>query len=278
MKVILTGASGYVGGMILDALRAHGHEVLALSRRSCSTPWLAYQLGDDPASLPWQGVDALIHAAHDFTARGEEENHRRNVQPSVALLRAARESGVTRLLFISSFSAFAGTRSCYGRAKLAVETQCLSLDGAAIRPGLVWGQQSGGVMGSLERIVTRLPLVPCLTGPRGLPQFLVHEDDLARTVLDALQSPPHRSGRLIEAAHPEPMPLRTILTHIAHRHGLRRLFLPIPWQLAMAALKTTEALRLNASFRSDSLVGLVHGTPSLQSEPSSGYIEFRAFN
>lgn len=277
MKVFLTGASGYVGGSLLHALRSKGHDVLALSRRSCQQPWHTWQLNDDPALLPWHGCEALVHAAHDFSARGEGENQRRNVQPSVALLRAAHEAGVPKLIHISSFSAFDGTRSIYGRVKLAIEKECLALGGTVIRPGLVWGDQSGGVMGALERIVTSLPIVPCLAGPCGLPQYLIHEADLSRAVNDALETASATAGQLLEAAHPDPIPLKQILILVARRHRLRRIFPPVPWQLAMAALKTAEFLGLDPPFRSDSLTGLVHSVPEIQSDPALLRASFRSF-
>ena len=277
MRLALTGASGYVGGTLLQALRQEGHATLAWSRRECPAPWNPYELKSDPPALPWAGCDALIHAAHDFTARDFPQHQSRNIRPSLALLDSARNAGLRHLIFISSFSCFEGTRSAYGRAKLAIEQEWLAGGGTVIRPGLVWGDQPGGVMGALERIVTRLPVVPCLTGPHGLPQYLVHEHDLCAAVLDLLQATPCAGGRLIEAAHPDPLPLREILTLIARRQHLRRVFLPCPWQLAMAALKTAEALRINPSFRSDSLTGLVHSVPALQTDPALLRQRFRAF-
>jgi len=277
MRIALTGASGYVGRTLLQALRKAGHDTHAWSRRECPAPWHRYDLAPDPHTLPWEGCDALIHAAHDFTARDDADNLRLNIKPSVALLRTARQAGVRRLIFISSLSSFDGTRSTYGRTKLAIEKECLAHGGMVIRPGLVWGDHPGGVMGALERIVTRLPVVPCLTGPRGLPQYLIHEQDLANTVLHALGANPPPTAHLIEAACPNPLPIREILTRIARRQSLHRLFPPLPWQVAMACLKTAEALSLNSPFRSDSLTGLVYGIPSLQSDPSHPRRQFRPF-
>ncbi len=73
MKIAITGASGYVGNCISNCFRAHGHEVLSLSRRPCAAPWVSYALGDDPQLLPWKGVDVLVHAAYDFTPRSWPE-------------------------------------------------------------------------------------------------------------------------------------------------------------------------------------------------------------
>lgn len=278
MKTILTGASGYVGGILLRALRQDGHETVAWSRRECPPPWQKYELGKPLTKEMWSGCEALIHSAHDFSAQGWQENDQANVQPSLDLLRSAHQAGTRILVYISSFSSFDGTRSDYGKAKLAVEKEWLAHNGIVIRPGLVWGDRSGGVMGALERLVMRLPVVPCLSGPRGLPQYLVHEDDLASAVLDALNTPSMPGGQIVEAAYPDPVPLEKILSSLALRHGRRPIFPSVPWRLAMAALKSAEFLGIHPPFRSDSLTGLVHSTPSLLTEePNLQRRRFRPF-
>jgi len=278
MRIIVTGASGYVGGALLRGLRLAGHEAEAWSRRECPPPWRKYTLTEAVQEKTWKGHDVLIHAAHDFTARDFAEHQSRNILPSLSLLESARAAGHHHFIFISSFSCFEGTRSAYGLAKLAIEKEWLAKGGTVIRPGLVWGDQPGGVMGALQSVVKRLPLVPCLTGPHGLPQYLVHEQDLCSTVLDALHAAPCADGRLIEAAHPDRLPIKRILTLIARRLHLHRTFLPVPWHCVMAALKTAEALGLNPPFRSDSLTGLVHAVPALQGDPIVLRQRFRPFS
>jgi nucleoside-diphosphate-sugar epimerase len=261
MRVALTGASGYVGSRIADRLRTHGHEVLSLSRRACPEPWHSYALGDDPSQLPWTGVDALIHAACDFTPRNWNETLDRNVKPGLALFDAAKAAGVGRLLFISSMSAFNGCRSRYGRAKLEIEKHALSLGAAVIRPGLVWGHQTGGVMGTLETLVAKSPIIPTLSGPGKLPQYLVHEKDLSSLVSHVASEESFPAGAVLSVMHPDPLGLSEILTIIARRENLTRHYLPVHWRLAMIALKSAETLGIHLPFRSDSLVGLVHGNP-----------------
>ena len=277
MRVAITGASGYVGTCIANCFRAHGHEVLALSRRRCDAPWLPYALGDDPGQLPWDGVDALIHAAYDFTARSWPEILAKNVVPSVALMRAARQANVAGLIFISSMSSFEGCRSNYGKAKLMLEKEALQLAGVVIRPGLVWGTHSGGVMGALEKLVDRSPVVPVLTGRDGLGQYLIHEADLAEAIVTVAERLPSENGALHSIAHAAPMTLLAILKVIAARSTRSRIYLAVPWQAALAGLKFMEALGLRSLFRSDSLVGLVHGNPKPESTAAPAGTCFRPF-
>lgn len=257
MKAAVTGASGYVGGAIARRFEADGHTTMRLSRRECAGEWRRFSLGDDPAEISWDGIDALVHAAYDFSPRTWQEIEARNVIPSIALIAAARRAGVRHIVFISSLSAYDGCRSLYGRAKIAIEKEALAAGATVIRPGLVWGEGAGGMMGALEKVVSALPVVPYLCGAGGLRQYLVHEEDLAENVIGWASREP--ASEPISVAHPASLIFREILARIASKRKLRRAFFPIPWPCAMALLKLAEACGVALPFRSDSLTGLVHG-------------------
>jgi nucleoside-diphosphate-sugar epimerase len=260
MKIAVTGASGYVGGIIAAALRSHGHEVLSLSRRECRAPWSRYELGDDPDLLPWEGVDGIVHAAYDFTCQKWEDIRRHNVDSSVSLLRAAHNNGVKRIIHISSMSAFPECRSLYGKAKMLVEEEVLALGGTVIRPGLVWCDNATGMMGALEKAVRFFPVIPYPNGQGGLHQYLIHAEDLGSCVVNAIVCGGAPGIRLL--AHPQMMAFPDILKTIAQRRGVLRLLIPVPWQLLMLPMRAVEACGIRLPFRCDSLIGLVHSNPT----------------
>jgi nucleoside-diphosphate-sugar epimerase len=252
--------------------------VVELGRRKSSETALhiPFDLSkDDPAQLPWEGIDALVHCAYDFRLTRWEEILRVNVQASIGLLQAAKRHGVGRGVFISSLSCFQGCRSLYGRAKLRIEAEALALGFGVVRPGLVWGQTPGGMMGALMAVAAKSRLVP-LIGDGSFPQYLVHEEDLARLVLAlCCQTPP---ARPVSAACPEANSLRSLLERVARKHGRNPVFVPVPWQLILAGLKTLEFLRLPSPFRSDSLVGFVFQNPAPDfSLPELPQIQLRPF-
>jgi nucleoside-diphosphate-sugar epimerase len=261
MNVAVTGASGYVGGAIAAHFEKHGHQVLRLSRRPCPGNWLHFTLGDDSSSLSWDGIDVLVHAAYDFSLHTWDGIQSVNIDPSIALLSAARAAGVRHVIFISTLSAFDGCVSLYGKAKLAIEKETLPRGGTVIRPGLVWGDRPGGMMASLEKAVRALPVVPYLCGAGGLRQFLVHEDDLAGAVVSISSREP--IAGIISFAHPAALTLREILAGISNKRKLLRLFFPVPWLIAMVFLKLAENCGIPLPFRSDSLKGLVHGNATV---------------
>ncbi len=233
---------------------------MSLGRRkpAFDTQHVAYQLTDDPAKLPLAGVDVLIHCAWDLRATTWDEILAPNVAGSVALLQAAKAAGVSTIIFISSMSAFDGCRSMYGRAKCLVEAEALRV-GAVVRPGLVWAERTGGIVGAMEKIIRLSPVVP-LIGSGNYPQFPVHCEDVAAFVfrLSTLAKMP---AQPLSAAFPEPLTFRGILQTLARRAGKAPLFLPLPWRLLYAGLKTGELLHAPLPFRSDSLLGLVYANP-----------------
>ena len=267
--VAITGASGYVGSAVTRCFRAHGWQVLELGRRTGN-----FDLGGKMA-LDWSGIDALVHCAWDFGLKRWADIERVNVQGSLRLLEAARDAGVTRGVFISSLSCFAGCRSLYGKAKLAVEPEAARIGFSVVRPGLVYGDSPRGMMGTLEKAVKAGPVVP-LIGDGSQPQYPVHEEDLAELVFALCQSQ-KSTAEPIAAASGEAIPFRELLRRIAARHSRKPIFVAIPWRLILAGLKTMEGVGLNPPFRSDSLTGFVFQNPDPHFEVAHQITSFRAF-
>ena len=118
MKVMITGATGYLGGSVATVLAAAGHEVAALCRpgREGSLPaGCRAVIGDlrDRASLrrALDGREALVHMAAMVQkwSRDRAAFDRINVEGTEALLAAASEAGVRRILYTSSIVALGPT-------------------------------------------------------------------------------------------------------------------------------------------------------------------------
>jgi len=100
MKVLATGASGFLGSHIAEQLAAGGHEVRLLLRPTSSRSFLQFPhevaLGDitDPGSLlgAVRGVDSVIHTAGLVKARSEAEFHRVNEGGAANLVNAVQEA------------------------------------------------------------------------------------------------------------------------------------------------------------------------------------------
>jgi nucleoside-diphosphate-sugar epimerase len=264
----LTGAHGYVGSALRRGLTAAGWTVVSLSRRdklaqdevrwSLDAPGTT-ALGEE---LRRRGVSAIVHAAWDLRLVRPADLERVNVQGSLRLLGQARAAGVSRFVFISTISAFDQAQSHYGKTKLAVERVVAAQGGVVIRPGLVYGDTPGGMLGALQA-QARGAIIPLLGSGR-YAQYLVHEDDLAAAVVSAV-SIAKIPSRPVTVAHPDPWPLRSLMQQLAEAQGSNPRFVYLPWPLVYQGLKLAEIMGLKLGFRSDSVIGLVrhNGRPDL---------------
>ncbi|MFC6016300.1 NAD-dependent epimerase/dehydratase family protein [Plantactinospora solaniradicis] len=165
MKVLVTGASGMLGGAVATALMLRGDQVRVLQRRPAALAGAEEQRGDitDPAavSVAVDGVDAVVHLAAKVSMTGPwSQFQRTNIDGTAVLVDAARAAGVTRFVQVSSPSVAhhgAGlvgvgadpadpdhARGNYARSKASAELLALAADSpgfavVAVRPHLVWG-------------------------------------------------------------------------------------------------------------------------------------------
>lgn len=200
MRVLVTGAAGFIGRALCPVLAAHGHEVLPLER---------HVTGDLSAFSGWSNLlaaaDAIVHLAAIAHRHGVDDARLRavNVEVAVALGRAAAAAG-TQLIFMSSVkvhgeetpagafretSAFAPV-DAYGRAKAEAEDALRSIGGlklTLIRPPLVYGPRVRANFLSLMRAVARgWPLPFASVANR---RSLVFAGNLADAVARCLETP-----------------------------------------------------------------------------------------
>ena len=263
----VTGASGYLGSRICQALESRSWQAIRLARSPDRSHGqvIPYDL-EMPITAQvreaLRSADALIHAAYDLSLTTPADIWRVNVEGTRRLLEAAGEAAVGRIIVLSSMSAFEGTTQIYGRAKLDIEATTTEFGGCAIRPGLVHGEQAGGMAGALRRLTT-LPIVPVITGGDGV--YTVREEDLM-TVIALLASATTVEPGTISVAHPGRVTLRDLLSTFAAQEGRRCRFAPVRWQLVFWLLRSGEFMRLRLPFRADSLLGVIHTAPDLIGE------------
>ena len=142
-----------------------GWRVVNLVRRGSpgQADSLRFDLAQAPSLTLLDGIDTLVHCAWDMSVTRRADIWRINVGGTAALLRLAERTGVRRVIFLSSMSAYQGTNQLYGRAKLECENMAVSLGQGVARLGLVYGPGSGGMAGALRRM-TRLPVTPLVAG------------------------------------------------------------------------------------------------------------------
>ncbi|GAB2632130.1 NAD-dependent epimerase/dehydratase family protein [Nocardia goodfellowii] len=224
MKVLVTGASGFLGGALVRRLVADGeHEVSILVRPTSDLADLGAAreqvrlvYGDlaDPDSLAaaTSGIDVVFHSAARVDERGTRAQFwAENVTATEHLLDSARRNGATRFVFISSPSAmmdYAGGDqldvdesvpyprrylNLYSETKAAAERSVLAahtpeFSTCALRPRAIWGagDRSGPIVRLLGR--TAAGTLPDLSYGRDIYASLCHVDNIVEACVRAAGS------------------------------------------------------------------------------------------
>ncbi len=220
MKVLVTGATGFLGSHVVEVLLEHGHEVVALVRATSDVAFLeerkvelrqaSLETGEGLAEA-LSGMEAVVHSAGVVKARSAEEFNRVNAEGSANLVRAAAqvEPKLRRFVYISSLAAHgpssegnprdpaadAAPVTHYGRSKLAGELAVLShkdqLPITVIRPPAIYGPRDKEMFAFFKSVSRRL--VP-LIGKENTAS-VIYGADCARAVVAALEKD-HPSGRI----------------------------------------------------------------------------------
>jgi nucleoside-diphosphate-sugar epimerase len=264
-RCAVTGASGYVGRRLVQALEAAGWTVVRLERRSSGTGPAV--IGDirDPDALARLVADtaAVVHLAawvHRAVSTPADVAECRavNVEGTARLLEAMAATGRRMHLVFMSSSAVYGSvfdmvdehaicrpATAYGQSKLEAEANVLqatgpSLTTCVLRPTVIAGP---GAPGNLSRLIAliRRGLCPLAGGGRNR-KSIVHVDDVVAAVLACLASPERVAGRRLNVAAEPPLTTREMVAAIARGVGRRPFVLTFPPATGQGLLRLAAAV------------------------------------
>lgn len=232
--ILLTGATGYVGGRLLKALPGAGYSVRCLARRP---EYLAARAGAgtevvqgdclDPASLAaaCSGVHTAYYLVHSMGSTGNFAQQDREAAKNFGA--AARAAGVQRIIYLGGLGESGAGLSAHLRSRHETG-EVLRASGVPVvefRASIVLG--SGSLSFELIRaLVERLPVMICPRWVRTPAQPIAIEDVLAY-LLAAIELPPGENG-IFEIGGADRVAYADILREYARQRGLHRLMIPVP--------------------------------------------------
>ena len=212
MRILLIGATGFIGSAVAARLAAEGHEVTgvarsidAAARRLPVSRWVGLDLRGAVTAEAWlphlEGMDAVVNCAGTLQDSGRDSTAGVHDSAPSALWEACERAGVTRVIHFSAMGVDRGGLTDFSRTKLkgdeALERS--DLDWVILRPSVVVGRQAYGGS-ALFRGLAAFPILP--RSPDAGPLDIVQLDDVVETVVRLL--PRTSSSRVaLELAGPD---------------------------------------------------------------------------
>jgi uncharacterized protein YbjT (DUF2867 family) len=239
MRVLLTGATGFIGAAIAARLQADGHYVIGVTRRTGSASqrvpvahWIELDLARATRPDDWthhlEDVQAVVNCAGVLQDGGADSTAAVHRDGPAALFAACEAAGVRRVIQVSALGASPDAATAFIRTKGEGDRDLMArdLDWVVLRPSVVVGRSAYGGS-ALFRALAALPVLPQVVDAG--PLQVVQVEDLAETVAVFLR--PGAPARLaLDIAGPEPLPFEDVIA--AYRRWLgfppaRRL--PLRW-------------------------------------------------
>lgn len=235
MRVLVTGATGYIGGLLAPRLLAAGHAVRVLVRdpaRVAGRRWASaveVARGDvlDPASLApaLRGCDAAYYLVHSMGAAARF--HERDLAGAGHFAAAAEAAGLRRVVYLGGLGDDRGPLSEHLASRHATGDRLRAgrVPVTELRAAIVVG--AGSISFEMVRhLVERLPIMVC---PRWVSQRVqpIAVRDVLAYLVAALEAP-EAEGRVVEIGGADVLTYRELMLGYAALRGLRRWLLPVP--------------------------------------------------
>jgi uncharacterized protein YbjT (DUF2867 family) len=229
MRVLVTGANGFIGAHVCAALREAGHEVVAGVRKprardveqGKAVPCdFARDVDADTWKSRLDGVDAVVNCIGILRETHADRFQRVHVDGPLALFKACSSSAVRRVIQVSALGAPEDGEFIASKHRGDMALMQLDLDWLVLRPGLVYSVHGAYGGTSLLRALSVLPGVLFVPRDGTQPLRPIAMSDLALAVTAGIADP-SRGRKIVELVGPELVTLRDYLLAWRRWFGLQ---------------------------------------------------------
>jgi len=272
MRILVTGAAGFIGRHIVAALRAAGHRVVCAGRDVERTrrmfpdqESITCDFNRDVTTEVWLprlvGIDAVVNCVGILQSRRGQSMAAIHSAAPKALFAACVRAGIRRVIQISALGVRPEVATAYSQSKLDADRhlQSLDLDWVILRPSLAY--TSAGSFGgtSLFRALAALPGMVPLVGDGRQPFQPIHMGDLTEAVRRLVEGS-EVARRILDVVGPEPMALRDILADLRRWLGFAApRFFETPLPVVRVAARIADRLGGVGPITTTSLTMLLQG-------------------
>ncbi|MEO8331235.1 MAG: NAD-dependent epimerase/dehydratase family protein [Gallionella sp.] len=242
MKILVCGATGFVGRHLTRSLREAGHTVVRGVRRPSEPGDIAVDFCNDTGKEIWlprlEGINVVVNAVGVLRDSPGNPMQKLFAETPAALFAAAAESGVERVVHISALGVDSGIATRYfstkSLAERALKTLPAHLRWLCLRPSVIYGEDGAGA--KMFRQMAKLPVHGLPMGGRQRLQP-VHIDDICAAATLWLADPDAVS-QTVAAAGAEATDMRGMLDSYRQQLGHRpALHISVPSLLVTAAAR-----------------------------------------
>ncbi len=228
MNILLTGASGFIGHHILQALQQTDYKVTACCRRpeklffaSNDTVFLPSNYANMTAVESWlphlHNIDIVINCVGIIAESPGQRFHTLHEQAPIALFQAAEQAGVKKIIQLSALGADENAQSDYHLSKKAADDALrqLTLDWYILQPSIVYGH--GAQSTALFHALAALPILAVIDEGKQLLQP-VHINDVVAAVMACLETK-KLSRTTVPVVGPQAIEFGSLLQQLRKRLG-----------------------------------------------------------